>query len=89
MQSDLLWWFFYFVDHMRNSCGANSYEEALKMAANDIDAVIKRHNAAVRKAQEHDSPYYANTGNPYLSDNQCNLLGMLDRDTIYKLPDYR
>ena len=88
MQGDIAWFVFYLVGHMLKYCGAVNLENAIAMAADSINTVIDAHNQVVRDMQREGHTYYnVNTGDPYMSDNQCILLGMLREDTIYKRID--
>jgi hypothetical protein len=85
MQGDVVWFVFYLVGHMLKCGGAVNLENAIAMAADSINVVLDAHNQAVRDVQAGDRTYYrVETGDPYMSDNQCVLLGMLRGDTIYK-----
>lgn len=85
MQGDIVQFLFYLISHMLTMCGANSTQEAIGMAARDINTVLVIHNKAVLAVQHGTRTiYHIPYNGPYLSDNQCVLLGMLDNATIYK-----
>ena len=85
MHGDIVWFVFYLVSQMLKGCGTDSMEGAVLLAVDAINDVIDAHNKVVRNMQhEGRTYYYVNTGDPYMSDNQCVFLGMLREDTIYK-----
>lgn len=85
MQGDIVWFVFYLISAMLKGCGADSMEDAVLLAVDDINDVLDAHNKVVRNMQAQERAYYyVNTGSPYMGDNQCVLLGMLREDTIYK-----
>ena len=88
MHGDIVQFVFSLIGHMLKSCGANDLRHAISMAADDINVVFYAHNDVVRSIQRGEHHYYhVNTGDPYMSDNQCVLLGMLDESVIYKRID--
>jgi hypothetical protein len=90
MQGDIAWYVFHLIGYMLKSCGSCDLKEAIAMAADAINVVFDAHNKVVRDIQAGERAYYyVNTGDPYMSDNQCVLLGMLREDTIYKRIDSR
>ena len=88
-QSDLLWWVFYFIDYLMKYGGC-TLEEAIRQACGEINTVLLRHNKAVVEVSTGKSKlYWCNTGPEegnvsHLSDNQCNLLHMLNTKRTYK-----
>ena len=88
-QSDLLWWVFYFIDYLMKYGGCD-LSAAVRQACGEINTVLLRHNKAVVEVSTGKSEmYWCNTGPEegnvsHLSDNQCNLLHMLDTKRTYK-----
>lgn len=89
-QSELLWWVFYFIEYLMEYCGLD-IGEAVRQAAAEINTVLMRHNKAVADVHTGKSnAYWCETGSQidpavsHLSDNQCNLLHMLDTKRTYK-----
>jgi hypothetical protein len=84
MNGDEVQFVFYLIGHMLRWCNSGSLEHAIEMAVHDVNIVLDAHNKAVWNVR-HGGHYSVSTGgNPYMSDNQCVLLGMLREDTTYK-----